>query len=61
MPACTSLRPQFVVPCTCVITRLMVEMPHDEFLKKSEEGSIEQDPRLMRIRSECATAPQKKD
>ncbi|MBX9725971.1 MAG: hypothetical protein K2X09_01790, partial [Rickettsiales bacterium] len=61
IPPCTGLRPQFLVPCTCVITKLMVEMPHDEFLAKSEAGTIEQDPRLIRIRSDCATAPQKKE
>lgn len=61
VPPCTGLRPQFVIPCTCVITRLMVAMPHDEFLAKSEAGTIEQDPRLQRIRQDCATAPQKKE
>jgi hypothetical protein len=61
LPPCTRLRPQFVVPCTCVITKLMIAMPHDEFLKKSEDGTIEQDPRLIKIRSECATAPQRKE
>ncbi len=61
IPPCTGLRPQFFVPCTCVITRLMVEMPHDEFLAKSENNTIEQDPRLIRIRRDCATAPQKKE
>jgi hypothetical protein len=50
-----------VVPCTCTITKLMVAMPHDEFLKKSEDGTIEQDQRLINIRSECATAPQRKE
>ena len=61
MPSCTGLRPQFVVPCGCVIGKLMTQMPHDEFLAKSEAGTIEQDPRLIQIRTDCATAPQKKD
>lgn len=61
VPPCTGLRPQFVIPCTCVITKLMVAMPHDEFLAKSEAGTIEQDPRLQRIRQDCAAAPQKKE
>lgn len=61
MPPCTGLRPQFVVPCTCTITRLMAEMPHDEFLAESEAGTIEQDPRLQRIRLDCATSPKKKE
>lgn len=61
MPSCTGLRVQYVKPCTCVITQLMVAMPHDEFLKKSADGTIEQDERLKQIRLDCATAPQKKD
>ena len=61
MPSCTGLHVEFVQPCTCVITRLMLAMPHDEFLAKSEQGTIEQDPRLIRIRHDCATAPQKKE
>ena len=61
LPPCTRLRPQFLVPCTCVITKLMLAMPHDEFLAKSEAGTIEADPRLIRIRTDCATAPQKKE
>ncbi|MDX2094609.1 MAG: hypothetical protein SFW64_01520 [Alphaproteobacteria bacterium] len=61
LPPCTGLRPQFVAPCTCVISRLMLAMPHDEFLAKSETNTIEQDPRLIRIRRDCATAPKKKD
>ena len=60
MPACAQLHIQLIQPCTCVITKLMVEMPHDEFLKKSEDGTIEQDGRLTRIRTECATTPKQK-
>jgi len=61
LPSCTGLRPQYVIPCTCVITQLMLQMPHDEFLAKSADGTIEQDPRLIRIRTDCATSPTKKD
>lgn len=61
MPSCTNLHIEFVKPCTCVITQLMMQMPHDEFLAKSEAGTIEQDPRLLKIRTDCVTAPQRKD
>ncbi len=60
MPPCTGLRPQFVVPCTCTITKLMATMPHDEFLAESDSNTIESDPRLIKIRTDCATAPQQK-
>ncbi len=53
LPSCTGLKPQFLPPCTCVITKLMIVMPHDEFLKKSEDGTLEQDPRLISIRNQC--------
>ena len=61
MPRCTALKQPFIAPCNCVITKLMAAIPHDEFLKKSEDGSIEQDPRLIQIRTDCATAPQRKE
>ena len=61
MPRCTALKVPFIIPCQCVITKLMGAMGHDEFLKKSEDGTIEQDPRLMQIRTECATTPQRRD
>jgi hypothetical protein len=60
LPPCTGFRPQFVPACTCIITRLMAEMPHDEFLQKSNDNSLEQDPRLIKIRTECVTVPQRK-
>lgn len=61
MTACVGFSPQKIPPCSCVITKLMLSMGHDEFLAKSENGSIEQDQRLQRIRMDCATAPQKKE
>lgn len=61
LPPCTGLRPAYVIPCTCVITKLMLAMGHDEFLKKSENGTIEQDPRLQQIRLDCVTAVKKKE
>lgn len=61
MPSCTNLHVEYVKPCLCVITSLMMQMPHDEFLAKSEAGTIEQDPRLSKIRMDCITAPQRKD
>lgn len=60
LPSCTGLRPQFVPACSCIITRLMAEMPHDEFLLKSNDNTLEQDPRLISIRTECVTTPQRK-
>ncbi len=60
MPRCTSLKAQFIEPCSCVITKLMTAMTHDEFLKKSGDGTIEKDQRLIQIRRDCATAPKRK-
>ncbi len=54
MPACVGYQPKLVVPCNCVIGKLMLAMPHDEFLKLTANGTIEQDIRLKNIRVECA-------
>ncbi len=61
MTACVGFYPQKIAPCSCVITRLIVEMPHDEFLAKSEANTMEKDERFLRIRQDCATAPAKKE
>lgn len=54
MKSCVSYQPKLVVPCSCVIRKLMVAMPHDEFLKLTAEGTVEADARLQNIRVECA-------
>ena len=61
MPSCAGFHVELVKPCLCVITRLMTTMPHDEFLKESEKGTLESDPRLLTIRTDCATAPKQKE
>jgi hypothetical protein len=61
MTSCVGFSPVKIKPCSCVITQLMTTMGHDEFLAKSENNTIEQEPRLQQIRLNCATAPQKKD
>lgn len=59
--SCTGFHPELVPPCTCVITNLMDQMGHDEFLKLSEANTIEQDARLIAIRQQCVTAPKRKE
>ena len=61
MPSCVGFHAQFITPCACVITKLMATIPHDEFLRESDAGTIEGDPRLSKIRTDCASAPQKKE
>ncbi len=61
LPSCTGLRPQFVTPCTCIITQLMEAMAHDEFIRKSEAGTLEDDPRLQQIRLDCVVKPGRKE
>lgn len=51
--ACAGFHTELAAPCRCIITRLMEEMGHDEFLSRSQRGLIEQDPRYDRIRHEC--------
>lgn len=52
--SCVGYQPKLIIPCKCVIGRLMVEIPHDEFLLLTAKGTIEQDQRLRIIRSQCA-------
>ncbi len=54
MKSCVNFQPKLVVPCNCVIGRLMLAMPHDEFIKLTAQGTVEQDPRLQNILTECA-------
>jgi len=61
LPACAGFHVELVPACTCVISNLMLKMPHDEFLAKSENNTIEQDPRLIQIRQECVSAPRRKE
>lgn len=57
---CAQTRIKMVEPCRCVITQLMERMGHDEFLKLSQAGAAEKDPRYVAIRQQCATTPQRR-
>ena len=54
--SCIGYHVELVPACSCIITNLMGAMPHDEFMKLSENGTIEQDVRLQNIRQQCLTA-----
>lgn len=60
MTRCTKFHTEAVKPCSCIITRVMTEMTHDEFMKISESGNVEKDARLLAIRTDCLSkiAPQ---
>lgn len=59
MPSCIGADPRLIAPCQCVIGRVMLEIPHDEFLRLTAQQTIENDARLQNIRLQCA-APGKK-
>ena len=59
--SCVGFHVELIPACGCVITELMASMPHDEFLKLSETGAIESDPRLKHARLDCVAAPARKD
>lgn len=61
MKSCMGFHIELAAPCKCVITNLMVEMPHDEFLRLSADGSIEKDQRLTNIRYRCLGTPEKQE
>ncbi len=53
MVSCTKLHAEAVSPCSCIITKVMSQFAHDEFLQLSNAGTIENDPRLIQIRAQC--------
>jgi hypothetical protein len=61
LQSCTGFHPELIDPCTCVITQLMSQMGHDEFLQLSESDAIEHDPRLINARQQCIPGPKHKD
>jgi hypothetical protein len=61
LQSCTGFHPELVVPCTCVITTLMGQMGHDEFMQLSADGTIEQDPRVKSARAQCIPGPARRD
>lgn len=56
MTSCTKFHVEMVEPCGCIIRKVMTQFPHDEFMRIDAAGQIETDPRLQRIRQECADA-----
>ncbi len=59
MKSCMGFHLELAGACSCVITNLMVAMPHDEFLRLSADGSIERDARLIEIRQRCVATPRR--
>ena len=60
MRSCTGLHVEYVPACSCVVGKLMLTIPHDEFLTLAASDALEKDPRLIKIRSECLATPAKK-
>lgn len=58
--SCTGFHPELVNACSCVITRLIVTMPHDEFMKLSEANTLNDDARVITIRQQCLGTPGKR-
>lgn len=51
--ACATNKHQLVPFCRCVIERLAVKMPHNDFVMLSEADRIESDPRYIAARESC--------
>ena len=56
--ACSGMRHQLVAPCRCVIERLALKMPHNEFITLSEKDAVENDQRYINAREECLSRDQ---
>ncbi len=61
MRSCVGFHIELVAGCKCTIVNLMTQMPHDEFLRLSADGSIENDKRLIAIRYKCIGTPGQKE
>ena len=59
MRSCTGLHIELVPACQCVITRMMVTIPHDEFLQLSADNRLDNDKRIVEIRKSCLGTPGK--
>ena len=60
MRSCTGLKVELARPCMCVITKLMLAMPHNRFIELSEAGKIDADPIVTEIRNGCLATPERK-
>lgn len=60
MHSCTGLHVEYMPACGCVITKLMLAMSHNEFLELSAANKIDDDPRVISIRSGCLATPAKR-
>lgn len=51
--ACAGTRHELVTVCRCIIERTALSMPHNQFVKLSEAGEVENDGRYITARQEC--------
>jgi hypothetical protein len=57
MRSCTGLHIELIPACQCVISKMMLSMPHDEFLTLSAGNRLDSDPRILAIRQGCLGTP----
>jgi hypothetical protein len=57
--ACAAGKHQAVGVCRCVIEKLALKMPHNEFIKLSEADAVEKDPRYISARASCLPQEQR--
>jgi hypothetical protein len=55
---CATTHKELVEPCRCAIRGLMERIPHDEFLRLSDDGTIIGDARYQEARKACVGKPQ---
>ena len=56
MTSCTKFHVELVEPCSCIITKVVTQFTHDEFLKIDAANELSSDPKMQKIRQECVDA-----
>lgn len=60
MQSCVHFHPELIPACNCIITNVMKQMQHDEFLRLSQAGTIEDEQRIISIRERCVATPKQR-
>ena len=58
--ACAGFHAEYIAPCNCIISGIMDQMTHPEFMDLHARNAFDQDPRIQKVTYTCATKPKQK-
>ena len=56
MTSCTKFHVELIDPCSCIITKVVTQFRHDEFMRLDSSGELTSNPKMQQIRQECVNA-----